>query len=139
MKFTFRQTITDLIFRVEIAPQENPRAQAYSEFDFRRHSWEVVDTDKSLQKLLERHQMLSFTDQEITYAESCVRDMDDRTLKYCFDQAKKIDKFADESLYRIATCIYNPALLVNESTYGLSQKVRRLTLATALELGVTTF
>lgn len=139
MKFTFRQTIDGLIFRVEIAPQENPRTQTYHEYDFRRHSWEVIDTDVSLHTLLTRHQMLSFTDQETTYAKSRVRDMDDGTLKYCRDQAKKIDKFADDSLYRIATCIYNPALLVNESTYGLSKKVRRLTLATALELGVTTF
>ena len=139
MKFTFRQTIDGLIFRVEIAPQENPRTQTYHEYDFRRHSWEVIDTDVSLHTLLARHQMLSFTDQETTYAKSRVRGMDDGTLKYCRDQAKKIDKFADDSLYRIATCIYNPALLANESTYGLSQKVRRLTLATALELGVTTF
>lgn len=139
MKFIPRQTIDGLIFRVEIAPQENPKAQTYHEYDFRRHSWEVIDTDVSLHTLFARHQMLSLTDREIVYAQSRVRDMDESTFKYCHNQAKKISKFADEALYRIATCIYNPSLLVNESTYGLSQKVRRLALATALELGVTTF
>ncbi len=139
MKFLPYQSPNGLIFRVEIAPQENPKNRHYPEWDYRKSSWEVVDTDLNLHDLFARHQMLSLTDREIIYAKAQLRDMDERTVAYCYDQAKKISRFADDPLQRIASNIYHPTLLADESIYGLSPKIRRLALAVALELGVTTF
>lgn len=103
--------------------------------------WTAVDDSQSMRVLLDRHEMLNFTEAEILAAQMLVKKNNEwrksqSSRVYCRKQASLIDKYADDAIERVASQIIEPCKFV-DIEYGLPTWIRRLTLAFVSELGIS--
>jgi len=98
--------------------------------------WVLIDENPSLLALLSKHEMLELTKNERQCADREIRKMDYATLKYCKQQVALINKYADDSVYRIATRTLCEETFTHYEEQGLPIEARRFVLAIALQMGV---
>jgi len=99
-------------------------------------TWVLIDENPSLLALLSRHGMLKLAKNEMQSADREIRKMDQATLKYCKQQVALINKYADDSMYRIATRALCDETFAYYDEQGLPTESRRFVLAIALQMGV---
>ncbi len=136
MKFLPRSNNGDRTFRLLKHQREDfPIALNLEQCQKINSEWILIEENPSLLILLSKYRMLNLSNYEMQWAKQEIIKMNPPTLEYCKQQAESICKYADDSMYRIATRIFREKDFAFYARRGLPNEIRRFVLALALQTG----